>query len=255
MTSRRSPRRPLPQSRRLVCDLLHFARRVPLFYLERSCNVGELAGLRYSSARRISWPVLFMKAYGLLTLDYPSLRQTYVRWPWPHIYQHPHNVAMLAINRTEPEGDRLYWGRFVRPEARPLADLQAALDRYRTEPTEVVFDEQRRLSRLPTALRRLAWWLVLNLSGSRRARRVGTFGMSVLAGQGAVNRCHPTCLTTSLTYGPIDAGGRVLVTLLYDHRVADGHCIASALADLEAILQGAVVRELKDCRDGRRACA
>ena len=32
-------RRMLPRSRRLVCDLLHFARQVPLFPLERSCDL------------------------------------------------------------------------------------------------------------------------------------------------------------------------------------------------------------------------
>jgi hypothetical protein len=255
MASRRSRRLALPPSRRLVCDLLHFARHVPLFPLERSFNLGELAEVRQRSGRRIAWPVLFLKAYGLLCLDYPALRQTYLRWPWPHLYQHPHNVAMLAINRTETDGERLYWGRFVRPETRTLPELQAALDRYKTGPTAVAFREQRRLSRLPTPLRRLAWWLVLNLSGSRRASRVGTFGMSVLAGQGAVNRYHPTCLTTSLTYGPLDAGGRMLVTLLYDHRVADGHHIASALVDLESMLQGVIARELKALSGGSRACA
>jgi len=39
-----------PESRRLVCDLLHFARQVPLFSLERSCYLGELAELRRRAA-------------------------------------------------------------------------------------------------------------------------------------------------------------------------------------------------------------
>jgi hypothetical protein len=162
---------------------------------------------------------------------------------------------MLAVNRTDPDGERLYWGRFTRPEDRPLAELQTFLDRYKTEPTPLVFARQLRFSRVPTPLRRLGWWLTLNVSGASRARRLGTFGLSTLAGNGAVNRYHPTCLTTSLTYGPIDRAGRALVTILYDHRVMDGSCVARALADLETILQGAVARELKDHYSGKRHSA
>jgi hypothetical protein len=250
-----SRRRRLPPSRRLVCDLLHFARRVPLFPLERSCGLGELAELRQRAPCKISWSVLFLKAYGLVAMEYAQLRQAYLSWPWPHLYEHPHNVALLAINRADSEGDRLYWGRFIQPEQRTLVDLQTKLNRYKSEPPRSVFRTQRRLSRLPTLLRRSGWWLALNLSGAQRARLMGTFGMSTLAGQGAVNRFHPTCLSTSLTYGPMDASGQVLVTLLYDHRIADGNCIAAALADLEVILRGPIASEVKSLYDGKRACA
>jgi hypothetical protein len=250
-----SSRLRLPHNRRLVCDLLHFARQVPLFPLERSCALGELEQVRQSAQPRVSWAVLFLKAYGLLALDYPAFRQTYMRWPWPHLYQHPHSVAMLAVNRVERDGERLYWGRFNGPEEGPLADLQSALDRYKTDPTPSVFARQLRFSRVPTPLRRLGWWLTLNVSGASRARRLGTFGLSTLAGNGAVNRYHPTCLTTSLTYGPLDRAGRALVTILYDHRVMDGSCVARALADLEAILQGAITRELKEHHVGKRHSA
>jgi hypothetical protein len=228
-----------------VCDLLYFARHVPLFPLERSCALGELAAVRESAGTRVSWSVLFLKAYALLSVDYPVLRQAYLRWPWPHLYQHPHSVAMLAVNRAEAEGDRLYWGRFLQPEGRSLRDLQRMLDRYKTEDPRSVFARQIRISRAPTPVRRLGWWLTLNGSGATRARRLGTFGLSTLAGNGAVNRYHPTCLTTSLTFGPTDRSGQTLVTILYDHRVADGGIIARALVDLEQILQEPISRELK----------
>jgi hypothetical protein len=250
-----SRRRRVPRSRRLVCDLLHFARQVPLFPLERSFGLAELAELRESAPCRISWPVLFLKAYGLVAMEYAQLRQAYLSWPWPHLYEHPHNVAMLAVNRADPEGDRLYWGRLIQPEECTLIELQAKLEHYKNGPTGSVFRTQRRLSRVPTPLRRLGWWLTLNLSGSARARRLGTFGLSTLASNGAVNRYHPTCLTTSLTYGPMDPSGQMLVTLLYDHRIADGNCIAGALADLEAILRGPIAGELKRLYDCKRACA
>jgi len=43
----------------LVCDLLHFARHVPLFPLERSCALGELAELRSSVSRESHGPFCF----------------------------------------------------------------------------------------------------------------------------------------------------------------------------------------------------
>jgi hypothetical protein len=250
-----SRRKRLPRSRRLVCDLLHFAQHVPLFPLERSCFLGELADLRQRCLLKVSWPVLFLKAYGLLALDYPVLRQAFLRWPWPHLYEHPCSVAMLAINRTDRHGDRLYWGRFRQPERQPLGKLQLTLEKYKTGQPKAVFARQIRISRAPTLLRRLGLWWTLNVSGVSRARRVGTFGLSTLASTGAVNRYHPTCLTTSLTYGPLDSSGQALVTILYDHRVVDGNCIAHALCDLEAILRGPIAHELASTCDPNRAVA
>jgi hypothetical protein len=247
-------RRALPRSRRLVCDLLHFAQQVPLFPLERPCDFREPAEARARAPRRIAWSVLFLKAYAMLARDCAPLRQAYLRWPWPHLYEHPTNVAMLAINRGEGESERLYWGRFREPESQTLTELQDQLDRYKSEPAEAAFRRQEQLSRLPWPVRRLVWWLGLNVSGRLRARQLGTFGLSTLAGQGAVNRYHPTCLTTSLTYGPLDASGNSLVTILYDHRVADGACIARALRDLEALVKGPITRELsRPGGVGRRA--
>src|SRR5262249_35490164 len=89
------------------------------------------------------------------------------------------------------------------------------------------------------------WWVGLNVSGALRARMLGTFGMTTLSSFGAVNYYHPTCLTTSLTYGPIEPTGRCQVTLLFDHRVTDGSCIARALRDLEGILRGPIAQELR----------
>jgi len=97
--------------------------------------------------------------------------------------------------------------------------------------------------------------LTLNGSGAKRAIQVGTFGLSTLASSGAINRYHPTCLSTSLTYGPLDQSGQALVTLLYDHRLMDGNCIARALVDLESILRGSITRELKIVGESRRAVA
>jgi hypothetical protein len=234
----------LGQNRRLVGDLLSISQRLPLFPLEREFDLAELAALREQASPRISWVALFVKAYGLLAADIVELRQSYMNWPWPHIYQHEHSVAMVAVNRSTPTGDRLFWGRFTAPENQTLAEIQTQLDDYKHGQIEKTFRRQMRISRFPTPLRRLAWWMSLNLSAVRRARRIGTFGLSTVASLGAVNRFHPTCTTSSLSYGPLTSAGRTLVTIVYDHRMIDGAPLARALAELEAILQGPIAEEL-----------
>src|SRR5262249_55857269 len=119
---------------------------------------------------------------------------------------------------------------------------------------EKVFRNHIRLSRLPSPLRRLIYWLNFNLGGQKRARRLGTFSMSTLAGLGVLNRGHQTFLTSSLTYGPLDDQGRTVVTLLCDHRVVDGVVAARALNDLEAALRGPIAEELQSLQ-ARRAAA
>ncbi len=70
--------------------------------------------------------------------------------------------------------------------------------------------------------------------------------MSTLAGQQTLNRHHPTLHTTSLTFGPLDDRGRLLVTLICDHRVVDGYLGALVLAELEQELHGAIAGELRE---------
>jgi hypothetical protein len=244
---------PISINRRLVLDGLYFAKRVPLFPIEKTVELGEVARLRKAADTRISWAAVFVKAYALAAAKQRPLRQMYIRWPWPHLAEQPASTAMVVVNRQYRGEDRICWGKLTTPENRSLLNLQRALDAYQTEPVGEVFRRQVLLSRMPTPLRRLIYWWNINLSGSKRARRLGTFTMSTLAGEGVMNRMHQTFLTTSLTYGPLDENGRALVTLLSDHRVVDGIVAARALADLEAALQGPILAELKTMQAGRVA--
>jgi len=102
------------------------------------------------------------------------------------------------------------------------------------------------VSRVPRPVRRLLWWSTLNVSGFKRAKRFGTFGLTSYGSLGAES-LHPISpLTTTLTYGPIDpATGQVVVKLIYDHRVLDGAYIARRLRDIEDTLHGPILDELR----------
>lgn len=245
--------RPLTCNRALVLDLLALSARHAYFPAEQMFELADVAEERAAASRRISWTVLFMKAYATVATETPQLRQAFCRWPWPRLCECGENVAMLTINREYHGEDRLCWGRFTSPETQTLADLQAALDDYQHEPVERIFRRQVRLSKFPAPLRRLALWLNLNFSRRRRAKRLGTFSISTLAGQQTFNRFHPTFLTTSLTWGPLDERGRALVTLICDHRVLDGALAARALSTLQAVLRGAIADELRTMRATRVA--
>jgi len=187
---------------------------------------------------------LFIKAFALVACRRRELRQSYATFPWPHIQQFTGSVGMLATER-EHRGERwLFWSRFAAPDQRSLVELQQALDQYQTAPVEQIFRQQWRLSGLPTPLRRGLWWWTLNCAGAKRAKRVGTFFLSTLAGKGVEIQDPPAFLTSNLTYGPLDRDQTCRVTLSYDHRLMDGSLAADCLIELEQTLCGPIAEEL-----------
>jgi hypothetical protein len=245
--------RSLSRNRALVLDLIALSPRHAYFPAERLFDLSDISELRRIAQRRISWTVLFMKAYSIVAAENPQLRQAYCRWPWPRLCECVENVAMVAINREFDGGDRLCWGRFISPEQQSIADLQEALDAYQCEPVEGIFRRQVRLSKCPMPLRRMALWMNLNFASKRRAKRLGTYSMSTLAGQQTFNRFHPTLLTTSLTFGPLDERGQSLVTLICDHRVLDGTLAARILSTLQSTLANPIADELRSLQSPRAA--
>ena len=246
MSSSEQPRRlSLSRSRRLTIDVVHYNRRVPTCAHDRRCDLSGVAKLRSRLPVRISWSLLFIKAFAIVASKRNVLRQAYISWPWPHVLEHPHSVGMLATHREHRGEPWVFWSRFVQPEHQSLLDMQRALDSYQIEPVTKVFRQQWQLSGLPTFLRRVLWWWTLNLAGSRRAKRVGTFFLTTLAGKGVEIQDPPAFLTSNLTYGPLDERGCCRVTISYDHRLMDGAYVADCLIELEQTLNGEIARELE----------
>ncbi|APW63817.1 hypothetical protein [Paludisphaera borealis] len=233
--------------RGFINDLVHFAHKVPSAPVSRTFNVSALRDPRIRHLSRPSWSCLFMKAYALVGSEHAPLRRSYLEFPWPRIYEHPYMNCALAIERTYQGEEGVFVGLFRAPEQQSLVQLQAALRWYKHEPLEKVgfYRQALRFSKVPRPVRRFLWWSTLNISGFKRCKRFGTFGLSSYGALGA-EQIHPISpLTTTLTFGPIDpVAGRVMVKLIYDHRVLDGAFVARRLREIEEVLNGAILDEL-----------
>ena len=233
------------RSRQVVLDVVRLARHVPAFPVERWFELAELSEARKNCPRRISWLTLFVRAYGLAGRDIPQLRQAYSGFPFARLYQSPNSVISVAVTREVDGVERLFFGRLRSPEEKSLAVIQQELDELVRGDPRRAYRQQFQGERLPGILRRVLWWWRMNVSMSKRAKRVGTGSISVLASLGVHNRLHPCMLTSSLSYGPLDEAGRCWVTLQCDHRVIDGVPGARALNRMHELLRGEILSELR----------
>ena len=236
-------------ARSCVSDVARLAQEIPLFPVERTMQLGQLAAARAATGSaaggRIGWAAVFLKAYAIVAREMPSLRTWLVRgFLVSRLATASESVATLAVNRIEDGEDRLIWGRLAAPDTRSLPEIQRFIVDCAMKPMEEMFKRQLQLEMVPGFLRRTILRWNMNSFSQKRATRIGTFSLSTLAGMGATNRFHPTICTTSLSYAPLDANGNCLVTLIADHRVLDGAVVARALVRLEEVLCHEMLAEL-----------
>lgn len=252
---------PLPRTRAIVLDVVRWSRRVPSFPVEQTWDVNELSRLRNRCnsqpdqtadsdprfpAHRVSWAALFLRAYALACRDYAPLRQSYHGFLWGRIYQSAHVGIAISVNRRVDDHDQLYFGRLGDTDQLNIRAIQDQLNYFQYHDPQVAFRQQYQAARLPRLLRDLIWWWRLEVDYRNRNQRIGSASLSTLAGHGAYNRHHPCLLTSSLSYGPIDAKGQTLVTLQCDHRVMDGVQACQALKCLKDHFEETVRNELSD---------
>ena len=236
---------PLSRPRRLICDLLHFAAGVPTVPVQRRMNLAPVVAARQSACTRPPWTAIFAKAFALVAAEFPELRRAYCKFPWPQLYEYPTSVAAITVERDYRGEKAVLTVRVKDPARRPLVEISDLIRAGMTTPIDQVKDFRRslRVCGLPRPLRRLLWWVGLNV-GRQRANYFGTFGVSVYSALGAES-LHPLSpLTTTLNYGVFAADGSIDVRLIYDHRVMDGATVARALARLEDVLGTTIRAEL-----------
>lgn len=246
---------PLSLPRRFIGDLLHAAEKVRAVSVERRLSLAPLAAARAAAEPRPGWSAIFAKAYALTAVKHAELRRAYLSFPRPHLYEHPENVAAVAIERDYDGEKGVFFGHLRAPERRPLADIQARLRFFKEAPLTAVrsFHRALRTSRWPRPLRRLTWWYGLNVFGPARAKYFGTFGLTTVAAEGFSPLTIPTPLTSTVSYTPFEADGSLFLRLAFDHRVLDGSVLGRALRDLEKILLGEILAEVSSLPSSRAA--
>ncbi len=235
---------PLSPVRKLVVDLTRM--HVPSVPVQRMMNIAPLVEARAATNSRPAWPAIFAKAYALVAEEMPILRCAYVKLPTPRLYEYPQSTLSMVVER-EHEGEMIILTDLIRnPAAMSVQRISETVRYAKTVPiTEVkAFKRMLDLARWPLPLRRLIWWLGLNI-GRQRGNYFGTYGITVYSGLGAES-LHPISpLTAVLNYGVIAKDGTVAVRIMYDHRVLDGSMVARVLAEIEKKLTGPVLAELK----------
>ena len=237
----------LSNGRRLVDDVIRFAEKMPLGAFVTELGLPELARLRKQVRPRISWTVLFMKAYALIANRHPELRSCYLRYPWPHLYVHDQNVCLLTVAREYRGETRLLFARFNQPENYSLIQLQQQYDYVREAPVDSIrqFQHQIRFAAFPHLFRQWVWRLMFHWFPSKRLNNFGTFGMSISGFGKSVGTKTLSPCTTTLGVDPISRAGQSKLLFTFDHRVLDGKPAIDLIDLLGRELRGRIVAEMQ----------
>jgi hypothetical protein len=235
--------------RHLVIDLMHASIGVPFVSLRRTLNIRQLAEARALVAQPPGWAAIFVKAFSLVAKDEPVLRTLYAKWPWPHFYELPRSVGMIAIARVEDGQDCVLPQKVAAADELPLTGIDALIRHAADTPIEQVaaFRKILRVTRLPLPLRRLFWMLGLNF-GRQHANWFGSFGVTSVAAYGAGELHALSPGPFILSYGVVEPDRTVDVVIRWDHRITDAALIAKALTRLEQVLNTEIAAELHSCR-------
>jgi hypothetical protein len=232
--------------RRLVADLMHASVRVPFVSLRRTLNVHQLLEARALVGRPPGWAAIFVKAFALVAKEEPVLRTLYAKWPWPHFYELPRSVGMVAIARVEDGRDCVLPQKITAAEELSLTEVDALIRYAKEAPIEQVpaFRKMLQATRLPLPLRRLIWLIGLNF-GRQRANYFGSFGVTSVAAYGAGELHALSPGPFILSYGVVGPDQAIDVVIRWDHLVTDAALIAKALTRLEQVLNTEIAAELR----------
>jgi len=219
---------------------------VPLISYRRTLHLGALARARDAACSPPGFAAIIAKAFSLVARDEPLLRTLYLDFPWPHFYELPRSVGLIAVARRIEGEDCVLMQKVCGADELPLATIDAFIRGARTAPVDEVpmFRKLLRISRMPWPLRRIAWWVGLSLDRPR-ANFFGSFGISSVSAYGAGD-LHPISPGPYiLSYGRLGDDGRLDVVIRFDHRVIDAVPIAKAMTRLEHVLNGTIAAELQ----------
>lgn len=238
---------PLSLPRRWIHDLTVASRSFPTVAVRKELHVPDLIQARGRLEVAPRWSVLVFRAFGIVSSRMVPLRQSFLSFPSPRIYEHPVSVGALAVHREYQGGPAVFFGLIQAPEAQNLFALGEQVEGLVKGPVmeNGAYRRLIRTSRLPAPLRRFAWWYATCVSGPVKSKSVGTFAVTSIAAMGIEICQFLSPVTTVLYYAPPEgAGEKLTVHAAFDHRVFDGWQIGQALEQLEHVLNEELVEEV-----------
>src|SRR5882724_479041 len=117
-------------------DLARLASQIPWAAVQRALDLAVVADVREASVPRPGWASLFAKALAFVAAARPELRQLYLSFPRPCLYEHPTAVVAVAVERPLDDEWPLLWARLRHAEQRGLVEIDAQLRGFEDEPLD-----------------------------------------------------------------------------------------------------------------------
>lgn len=224
---------------------MHFSRDIPAIPIQRQMNIGRLASAMRDMPDPPAWSALFVKACALVATEFPELRRAYLPYPLPRLVEYPFSAISVVIERKADDGRYVYPYFLKAPENSSLADVSNEIRLAKSGEIDGIrcLRRIRAVSGYPLPIRRLVWWIGLNLVRPR-GNFFGTGAITAVADLGADILRPISPLPYLLSYGPLDDAGSLTVRLIFDHRVLDAATGARALIRLEELLNGPLIEEV-----------
>lgn len=234
--------------RRWIGDMLHFADKVPVVAAERTFRVRALAEARRAVPHPPSWHALVIKALGVASARVPAMRQAYLPYPWPRLYEAPYSVASIVFERDYCGEPATFMAPLVQPEVRPLTVIQNKVKAWKGDPIEAhgVLRRIVRNAKPPRPIRRLIWAMGLYGNGFLRARNFGTFAVNSIAGNRGRMLTLKTPITSVWYYGMVSKAGEMDIQMAFDHRVFDGSTAGRIGSVIEDVFNNELVAEVRN---------
>jgi len=236
----------LTVARRMVVDYMWAGASIARVGVTRRVALAEVMAVRRTLQNPPSLVAIFAKAFAIVALEFPALRQAYMRLPWPYIYEYADSTVCIMQERDILGDKGLLPLRFRTPDRMPLARLSRNISRSADEPiaSSAYFTWVIRISRLPRLFRRIVWGIALNVPRLRR-HSLGTYGVTSVARWQSELGTSLTPLPCFLSYGPTDDTGHAIARLSFDHRIFDGATAGRTLQRLDEVINGAILDELR----------
>jgi len=231
-------------ARRSIIDFMHFSQKTAANAVsaEMQLNLDEVTAARQQSKFKVSWYAIFLKALAQVSAEFPELRRSYFRFPWPYFFEYKVTSGMLAIEREIHGEPMVVYLKIDNPQHLSVAQIDELIWQGKSQDPSQIPSIRRFLTinRLPFLLRRMLWMLGFNLP-NYRFHYLGTFGLTGI-GKGVRSLAVKSPLPVNFIFDTLSS--RPLIRIFWDHRVFDGLIVIQMLKHLERCLNQDIAQEL-----------